>query len=180
MPLSDPDQETSESNNERFSYEISNSRSHIAFTEILTKCPHVCICLILNKYTCGLFSCTGLAHFSSTRAKPNIWPESFLKHSHCALEFLGKIRWALWFWCTSSSSGNNMRQHRRAECIFGENFAQGLKERILTVNSTQQRECSRADQPACMCALGRCDQLVQSLPCRISTGTGHESSHRNE
>lgn len=71
MPLSDPDQETSESNNERFSYEISNS-SHIAFTEILTKCPHICIGLMLNKYTCGLFSCTGLAHFSSTRAKPNI------------------------------------------------------------------------------------------------------------
>lgn len=28
----------------------------------------------------------------------------------------------------------------------------------------QQRECSRADQPACVCALGRCNQLVQSLP----------------
>lgn len=45
-----------------------------------------------------------------------------------------------------------MRQHRRAECIFGENFEQGLKECILTVYSMQQRECSRADQPACVCA----------------------------
>jgi len=72
MPLGDPDQETSECNNERFSDEISDSRSQIAFTEILTKCPHVCIGLMLNKYTCGLFSCTGLAHFGSMRAKPNI------------------------------------------------------------------------------------------------------------
>lgn len=73
-----------------------------------------------------------------------------------------------------------MRQHRRAECIFGENFEQGLKERILTVNSIQQGECSRADQPACMCTLGTCDQLVQSLPCSACPGTGQESSYRNE
>ena len=169
MLLSDSDQKTSECNNKRFSYESSDSRSLLS--QNILQYDHVSIlalCWLNIHVGYFLIPATGLAHFSSMSFKPNIWLKSFPKHSHCALEFLGKITWVLWFWCSSSS---DVRQHRGTECIFERTL--NLKENTLKpATGTAGGLVSQ-----CVCGPWAVENsLCKSLSCcRISISTGHKA-----